>query len=71
MECMNRLSRFPANMCLEMGFHSGNREGRIVIRRKSRLVVRGFSQREGMDYVLFYSPVVSFPTLETILAVAA
>ncbi len=38
---------------------------------KARLVARGFSQTEGVDYFETYAPVVKFQSLRTILALAA
>ena len=40
-------------------------------RKKSRLVARGDSQVEGLDYGALYSPVVRFETVRFILALAA
>lgn len=42
-----------------------------IARFKARLVVRGFSQRAGVDYDQLFSPVARFDSLRTILAVAS
>ena len=40
-------------------------------RKKARLVARGFSQVEGIDFDQIFSPIVHFETVHTILALAA
>lgn len=39
-------------------------------RKKARLVARGFSQVEGLDFVGTYSPVVKFTTICVIISLA-
>ena len=40
-------------------------------RKRARLVVKGFSQVEGMDYDQVFSPVVRFETVRLIISMAA
>ena len=42
-----------------------------VIKHKARLVVKGYSQRKGIDYEEFYAPVVRFETIRLLIALAA
>ncbi|CAI7824946.1 unnamed protein product [Closterium sp. NIES-54] len=45
-------------------------EGRLE-RRKTRLVIKGFQQREGIDFQEVFSPIAKAPTLQLLLAAAA
>lgn len=39
--------------------------------KRTRLVIRGFTQRKGLDYFDTYSPVTKIATIRTLLALAA
>ena len=47
-----------------------NADGQLV-KRKARLVARGFSQRQGVDDFDTYSPVVRYPSIRALLSLAA
>lgn len=47
-----------------------NTDGSLA-RRKARLVARGFSQSEGVDYFETFSPVVRYESVRTVLSLAA
>lgn len=42
-----------------------------VVRHKARLVARGFTQEEGLDYFDTYAPVARISSIRTVLAIAA
>lgn len=42
-----------------------------VVKHKTRLVAKGYSQREGVDYTEVYAPVERLDTVRTIIALAA
>jgi hypothetical protein len=42
-----------------------------IARWKTRLVVKGFMQKEGIDYELIYSPTVGIVSIKLLLAIAA
>ena len=42
-----------------------------TIRYKARLVIKGYEQRQGIDYDITYAPVSRLPTLRVLLAIAS
>ena len=42
-----------------------------IMRQKSRLVVKGYSERKGIDYEEVFAPVVRFETVRALIAIAA
>ena len=38
---------------------------------KTRLVIKGFQQKEGTDYIKIFSPVIKINTMQTILEIVA
>ena len=52
-------------------FHLKHDEEGKVVRHKVRLVAKGFTQVEGIDYTNTFSPVAQLESFRTILALAA
>jgi len=42
----------------------------IIIKRKARLVARGFTQRYGIDYIFTFSPTLKLDSLRIIISIA-
>ena len=42
----------------------------IIIKRKARLVARGFTQRYGIDYIFTFSPTLKLDSLKKIISIA-
>ncbi|XP_076920555.1 putative mitochondrial protein AtMg00820 [Bidens hawaiensis] len=52
-------------------FKNKNDDKGVIIRNKAKLVVQGFSQREGLDYNEVYAPVVRLEAIRIFLAYAS
>jgi hypothetical protein len=46
-------------------------EARVVVRHKARLVVKGYSQRQGVDYEEVFAPVARLEAVRLLIALAA
>ena len=67
--------KFPPSKCKSIGLKwifklKKNPKGEII-RHKARLVVKGYSQRKGIDYEDVFAPVVQFETIRALIALAA
>ena len=70
MELHQLLRRRKALDCTWVLWVKSDAEGKLE-RRKSRLVIKGFQQREGIDFQEVFAPVAKDPTLRVLLAAAA
>ena len=50
-------------------FRNKQDENGLVVRNKARLVARGFSQKEGIDYEETFAPVARYTSIRTIIAI--
>jgi hypothetical protein len=46
-------------------------EARVVIRHKAKLVVKGYSQRQGVDYEEVFAPIARLEAVRLLIALAA
>jgi hypothetical protein len=57
--------------CISSGWvETDKRENGVIVRRKARLIAKGYSQEYGYDYLHTYAPVASMTTIRLILALA-
>ena len=65
----------PPSNCRPIGlkwiFKLKKNPQREVIKHKARLVVKGYSQRKGIDYEEVFALVVRFETIRILIALAA
>ncbi|CAA6655418.1 unnamed protein product [Spirodela intermedia] len=65
----------PLDNCKSIGLKwifkvKKNQQGEII-RHKAQLVVKGYSQRHGLDYKEAFTPVVCFESIRALIALAA
>jgi hypothetical protein len=64
----------PSGWCaigLKWGFKVEKDECGIVVRHKARIVIKGYAQRQGIDYEEVFAPVACMEAVRLLLALAA